>query len=284
VIATACALASIVGCSTTTELEGVAGTDESVAASTSTTSTSTTSTSTVPSSTTSTEAPVIDTTVDATAAPPPPAPPTSDSGPPADPLAPPQNLVEGDGAIALDAAFACEADPGIPGFTVVDCQVAPSHQNGVLTLVLSRIDSGALAFAVLFRNAGQWQQRFGANFEPEQLSGIAVGLEDLNGDDGVEVWVKYTYLGSGGFVDLEVIDPRPDGSVVLGGLGGVENGAVSLRPGGALTRNTLFASSDPGCCPSLVVHRNIFFRDGRWVIDAGESFPAASEPPVDFNL
>jgi hypothetical protein len=180
--------------------------------------------------------------------------------------------------VVLPDGFSCEDPaPADLGFTVLTCEQAPSYNDGVIALTLQG-GSGELAVAVLFEQGGQFRQRFIAEFPADVLSGIEVQLADLNGDDGVEVWIGYHYLGTGGFMDLDVVDPRPDGTFFVGGLAGLEKGAGDIHPGGVTVRNALYASTDPGCCPSLVVHREVFFAAGQWQVDAGEVFDVGAEP------
>ena len=57
-----------------------------------------------------------------------------------------------------------------------------------------------------------------------------------------------------------------------------------LFKGGVTVRNALYASTDPNCCPSLVVHREVFFAAGQWQVDAGEVFDVSAEPPIEADL
>ena len=213
-----------------------------------------------------------------TVAPPPPAPGT--------PLGAPTFLQYEPDTIIMPAGFSCaDGDPGIPGWTIDDCQEAPSYSNGVLVVTLHRNDDGRLAVSVLFQSAGQYHQRYFAGEEgPGILSAITVNLGDYHFDDGVEVWIGYRYQGTGQYLDLDVLDPLPDGSFFLGGLQGLDHGGVDLHPGGATVRDAIYGASDPGCCPSQIRHRQVFFQANQWLIDAGVLFPTASEPPLGLDL
>lgn len=186
------------------------------------------------------------------------------------------------GGVTLPGTFSCGAgDPGIPGWTVADCQEMPSYADGVTTLVLRRNDDGRFGVVVLFSSGGSLVQRFRAEEEgPGVWNDVVVQLGDFNGDDGAEVWIGYRYDGSGGYLDLDVLDPRPDGSFLLGGLQSLDHGVADMHPGGATVQQAVYAASDPGCCPSSVRQREISFSGGQWRVTAGSDYPSASAPVI----
>jgi len=186
------------------------------------------------------------------------------------------------GGVTLPTTFTCGAgDPGIPGWTVADCQEMPSYADGVTTLVLRRNDDGRFGVVVLFASGGSLVQRYRAEEDgPGMWNDVVVQLGDFNGDDGAEVWIGYRYDGSGGYLDLDVLDPRPDGSFLLGGLQSLDHGVADMHPGGATVQQAVYAASDPGCCPSSVRQREISFSGGQWRVTAGSDYPSASAPAI----
>ena len=186
------------------------------------------------------------------------------------------------GGVTLPASYSCAfGDAGIPGWTTDYCQEMPSYSDGLMALVLHRNDDGRFAVVVLFRSGTNLVQRYRAEEEgPGVWADVVVELGDYNADDGAEVWVGYRYDGSGGYLDLDVLDPRPDGSFVLGGVQGLDHGVVDLHPGGATLQQAVYAASDPGCCPSTVRQRAISFSGGQWRITTGTDYPAASAPAL----
>lgn len=186
------------------------------------------------------------------------------------------------GGVTLPGTFSCGAgDPGIPGWTVADCQEMPSYADGVTTLVLRRNDDGRFGVVVLFASGGSLVQRYRAEEDgPGMWNDVVVQLGDFNGDDGAEVWIGYRYDGSGGYLDLDVLDPRPDGSFLLGGLQSLDHGVADMHPGGATVQQAVYAASDPGCCPSSVRQREISFSGGQWRVTAGSDYPSASAPAI----
>lgn len=188
--------------------------------------------------------------------------------------------------ITLPTTFTCgDGDPGIPGWVVEDCQQMPSHSNGVTVLVLRRADDGRFAVSVLFGSGATLVQRYRAEEEAAGVwSGVTVQLGDYNGDDGAEVWVGYRYDGSGQYLDLDVLDPRADGTFQLGGLQGLDHGVVDLHPGGATVQSAVYGPSDAGCCPGSVLQRTIGYSGSRWRVDTGTTYPTAAAPAVSSDF
>jgi len=191
--------------------------------------------------------------------------------------------------VSLPSDYICDgSDPGIPGFTLADCQQMPSYNDGLTTLVMRSASDGAFAVFVLFREAGALRSAYEA-YEPGAgtWDSVTVQLGDYHFDDGAEVWVGYRYAGSGSYLDLDVLDPQPEGPAFpaireffLGGLQGLDGGQVELHPGGATVLSSVYAGSDPNCCPSSFLVREISWAANEWRIDAGTTYPAASTPEV----
>ena len=242
---------------------------------------------TVPASVTTVVADSVASTVAAeptTAAPAPtiaPVPPTA-APPGGSALAGPTNLVATPGGGIVLSGDPCPGfDPGIPGWTVQDCQYQPSYSNGVQTLVLRRNDDGRFAVAVLFLSGGTWVQSYWAEEAgPGIWSSVTVVLGDFHFDDGAEVWVGYRYEGSGGYLDIDVLDALPDGSFFLGGLQGLDHGQVDVHPGGATVVTALYADGEPNCCPGNFLVREVTFASSQWQIDGGATYAAAAVPAV----
>jgi hypothetical protein len=192
-------------------------------------------------------------------------------------------------AVALPPDYTCDgSDPGIPGWHVVDCQYMPSYEAGVVTLVAQRNDDGSYGVFVLFQEEGMLRSLFEA-YEPGAgtWSGVTVQVGDFHFDDGAEVWIGYRYAGTGQYLDLDVLDPQPEPAdfpasrnFFLGGLQGLDHGSVDLHPGGATVLSAVYGASDPGCCPSSFLVREVTWAADQWRINAGTTYPAASVPPV----
>lgn len=280
-LATACSDSkSISGAATSSTSSSVAATTSSVTETTTTTVGSETSlapdTSLAPAS-----------TIASTVAPPPPPPPPPAGGVV---LGQPTNLQASVvPAVSLPSDYSCDgSDPGIPGWHVVDCQYMPSYEAGLVTLVAQRNDDGSYGVFVLFQDEGMLRSLFEA-YEPGAgtWSGVTVQVGDFHFDDGAEVWVGYRYAGTGQYLDLDVLDPQPEPAdfpatrnFFLGGLQSLDHGRVDLHPGGATVLTAVYGASDPNCCPSNFLVREITWAANQWRINTGTTYPAASVPAV----
>ena len=61
---------------------------------------------------------------------------------------------------------------------------------------------------------------------------------------------------------------------------GLDGGQVEMHPGGATVLTSVYAGSDPNCCPSSFLVREISWAANEWRIDAGTVYPAASTPAM----
>ncbi len=271
---------SISGAATSSTSSSVAATTSSVTETTTTTIGSETS---LAPDTSLAPAPTIASTV----APPPPPPPPPAGG---FVLGQPTNLQASVvPAVSLPSDYSCDgSDPGIPGWHVIDCQYMPSYEAGLVTLVAQRNDDGSYGVFVLFQEEGMLRSLFEA-YEPGAgtWSGVTVQVGDFHFDDGAEVWVGYRYAGTGQYFDLDVLDPQPEPAdfpasrnFFLGGLQSLDHGRVDLHPGGATVLTAVYSASDPNCCPSNFLVREITWAANQWRINTGTSYPAASVPAV----
>ena len=198
-------------------------------------------------------------------------------------LGQPTNLAPDVGTIFLPGDLAnCDSDPGMPGFHNSECVASPSFSDGLVVMVQQENGDGHYRVVVFFKQPGSadYASRFVAT-EPGAgtWSNVHVEVGDYNADDGVEVWVGYRVAGTGGYLDLDVLDPRPDGSFFLGGLQGLAKGRVDVQPGSADVISAVYAGSDPNCCPSTMLLQKIIPSAGTWRINTGTAYPTASAPP-----
>ena len=198
-------------------------------------------------------------------------------------LGQPTNLQPDAGTIFLPGDLAnCDSDPGMPGFHNSECMASPSFSDGLVVMVQQENGDGHYRVVVFFKQGGStdYASRFVAE-EPAAgtWSNVHVEVGDYNADDGVEVWVGYRVAGTGGYLDLDVLDPQPDGAFFLGGLQGLAKGRVDVQPGSADVMSAVYSASDPNCCPSSLLLQKIIPSAGTWRINAGTAYPTASAPP-----
>ncbi len=130
-----------------------------------------------------------------------------------------------------------------------------------------------------FRDA---EQRIHAGLDPHMAFG------DLDGDPGVEaaVIVGTNTGGSGGFVDLAIVDGR-DGDVVnvatlfLGDRLRIHS--VAIEEGEVVLDATMHTPDDPMCCPSLRATRRFRMEQGG-LVELGRPDGAMDYGPLDGDL
>ncbi len=111
----------------------------------------------------------------------------------------------------------CAAGITMADFETEQCINATSYLNGVVVLVQRHATTSSRRVLAMFRGAD------GTTFESRYIavepsagtwSQVTAVVSDHNGDDHAEVWVGYRYSGTGGYLDIDVLDPRPDGAFV----------------------------------------------------------------------
>lgn len=130
-----------------------------------------------------------------------------------------------------------------------------------------------------FRDA---EQRIHAGLDPHMAFG------DLDGDPGVEaaVIVGTNTGGSGGFVDLAILDGR-EGSVInvatlfLGDRLRIHS--VAILDGEVVLDATMHTPDDPMCCPSLRATRRFRMKQGG-LVEHGRPNGAMDYGPLDGDL
>lgn len=272
------------GCSDSQQISGSGSTTPA-----STVDSGSTTTSSVAEGTTTTAAPettLAPTTVPVTA---PPATPAPTAAPPPPPpsgltaLGAPTNLQYNPSpSVVLPDSFACDSPANIPGWIEQDCQYQPSYLDGIVAIVARRADDQSFGVFVLHHEEGNLVSIYEA-IEPGAgtWGTVKVVVGDFNADDGAEVWVGYRSTGSGGYLDVDVLDPRPD-HFFLGGLQGISHGQVDVHPGGATVVTAVYVGDDANCCPSQFLVQEISFAGATndWRINNGTTYPAASTPPI----
>lgn len=198
------------------------------------------------------------------------------------------NLQPDAATLTLAAAVTdCSADPGFAGYVTEQCVALPSYSNGLVAMIQRATADSRRRVILFFKKATSpdYESRYLA-VEPATGTWTSVRAEvgDYNGDDGVEAWIGYRYTGTGGYLDLDVLDPRSDGTFFLGGLRQLPKGSINVRPSGADVSSAVYVGADPTCCPSSLLIQTITRSGLQWRIDAGAAYPAASAPGVSSDF
>jgi hypothetical protein len=181
--------------------------------------------------------------------------------------------------ISLPAAVAnCTLDPGLVGYVTVECAKAVSYGNGMVVLIQRAAADNRFRVMVFFKKADpslDYESRYIA-IEPAigAWTNVHAEVADHNGDTFAEAWIGYRYAGTGGYLDLDVLDPRSDGSFYLAGLRELPKGRIDVRDGGA----DVVSATDATNQTFLV---QLIGRSGtQWRINAGTMFPADTAPLI----
>ena len=114
-----------------------------------------------------------------------------------------------------------------------------------------RNDTGQYRVVVLLDSGIGFISQFIADEpEPDTWGGVTIRVEDRNGDGGDEAWIGYRHIGTGDYLDLDIIELRPETPDQQWALKELPKGIVKLAPGGASVFAAFFTDTDPGCCPS----------------------------------
>lgn len=164
------------------------------------------------------------------------------------------------------------ADPAVEPAAVVDSQAVrnATYMSQFTETGFVELSDGE------YRDA---EQRIHAGLDPHMAFG------DLDGDPGVEaaVIVGTNTGGSGGFVDLAILDGR-EGSVVnvatvfLGDRLRIHS--VAILDGEVVLDATMHTPDDPMCCPSLRATRRFRMEQGE-LVEQGRPHGAMDYGPLD---
>ena len=177
---------------------------------------------------------------------------------------------------AADAASICTLDAA--QYTTEQCVQAPSFNNDMAVLVQRHVGDQIYRVVVMFKKATapvHYESSYIAT-EPAVGAWSAVHAEvaDHNGDTFAEAWIGYRYAGTGGYLDLDILDPRATGSFFLGGLRELPKGRVDVRTGGA----DVISAADVDATSFLV--QAIGYSGLQWRVNTGTLFPLATAPPI----
>jgi hypothetical protein len=176
-----------------------------------------------------------------------------------------------------DAALDCEGgDLGIPGYTTVGC----GGSIDMLVLTLRRVDTGQWVAAVLKEQGPTWVSVFVA-IEPE--AGVWDNVDFRIGEYGAgepTAFIGYRYAGSGGFLDIDVVQAVGPGFLKWG-YQGLENGNFASGPDSELLfTQTVALDTDPLCCPSVIEYREVRYAADAWRIAVAEPHPIDAAPVI----
>lgn len=189
-------------------------------------------------------------------------------------------VVSASAVYAAGAATNCPA-LRLSGMTVQRCGTA-SMPIGTVIWSLQRATSGRRSMVVFERVATNfWRPRLRAN---EAFVGAWSDAKAVAGDpdsDGrMELLFGFRHAGTGGYLDLDIVDIRLSHVTVTGHVDGLAKGRARLSPGRVLIAEGLYGPSDPNCCPSRIDWNRLAWNPtGGWRA-ASRAITLSTAPPL----
>jgi hypothetical protein len=265
------ALVALAACSSDTKVEGATTTSSIAAATTIDASTTTVA------ETTTTAAPVATDAPTTTAA----APETTAAPAPGYVAMGPSRLVmlpEDDNVFDVDT-FVCEDD------TFFDFgQIEQCVQQDDLMVISYRIPESKRVVEAYLKVDTFWVEAYRTTeAEDFELAAVDLYIGDYAGIGYPSAFIGYRYDGSGGYLDFDIVQVRPEGGLDVRGIQGLDHGNVGMpvdEPG--VVVSAVYGDSDPNCCPSQMLYRDLAYVDGAWRLTAGTLYPTADAPSWAF--
>lgn len=163
---------------------------------------------------------------------------------------------------------------GVGGCGVVDTGAATlvwfaSKQDSPdpTTVVIYRADGGRLVPVL------ELADDLRADYEP-----ATVKVADIDGRPGDEIVVGLRNIGTGGFLQLDVVGA--EGVVVAHRT--LDQGRAELDPPGIVEWSAQYGPDDPNCCPSSYLRSRLVRQGGRWREVAEATVATAAVPAGQF--
>ena len=263
------ALVALGACSSESKVEGATTTSSSVAAS----STTVDASSTTVAETTTTAAPVATEAPTTTAAAPET---TSDPAAGYTPMGPSRlvMLPEDDNVFNVDD-FVCENNSFFEFGEIEQCV-----QQENLMVISYRIPESKRVVEVYAKVDTFWVEAYRTTeAEDFELAAIDLYIGDFGGVGAPAALIGYRYAGSGGYLDFDIAQMGLDGVLDVRGIQGLDKGNVVQpvdEPG--VVVSAVFGDSDPNCCPSNMLFRDLAYVDGAWSLTDGTLVPTTEMP------
>ncbi len=184
---------------------------------------------------------------------------------------------------AFSAPTHCAA-ARLSGMTVLRCGTAASAIGTVIWSV-QRSSSGRRAM-VVFEQTGidWWKPKLRANeqFAGEWSDARAV-VGDPDSDGKQEILAGIRHAGTGGYLDLDIVDIRSGHVKVTGHVDSLAKGRARLSPGRVLIAEGRYTATDPTCCPSFIDWNRLAYSPSVGWYAASRAVRATSAAPLWTN-
>lgn len=177
---------------------------------------------------------------------------------------------------------------GDTGFTVEDCGRVDTAGGTRVWLVESKPGSPAKinrVFVMHFsQGKGAWlvDLRFADDKGPT-VSGVKVHTGDLTGDGKPEIIVAFHMLGSGSFLNYDLVTDSAGGEPKVAASRQLSHGQASLVPPAINDREAKYPNGEPNCCPAFLQNATVSFSNGSFrVVETTRDNPNTA-PPIGPN-
>jgi hypothetical protein len=170
------------------------------------------------------------------------------------------------------------AEVASPGWLLEQCEVA-----GGLAALVERAADDRIRVQVLSDRStpGTWSTVLAAeDVLGGRWSTVVVVQADVDGDVLPEIWIGYTTVSDE--LDIDIVSPRRNGTLVRVADHGLRAGRAVIVPGGADTYEPLYLSGDQRCCPTGgAARRQVRVEGTVWTASALPPLPPGT--PVPFS-
>ncbi len=132
-------------------------------------------------------------------------------------------------------------------------------------------------FAIIWQQIApnNWVPMLRASEDAEGLwSDFMIRTGNIDSGPNDELVSGVRIAGTGGYLDLSVVDIRAGNPRVMAVYNGITKGTAVLRPSdGVEFWVGLYADADPGCCPSTFQRYTIFSAGASWLVVPGPTLP-----------
>lgn len=159
-------------------------------------------------------------------------------------------------------------------------QMEQCVQEGDLMVISYRIPESKRVVEVYAHVGAFWvETHYTTEAVDFELASVDLYIGDYGGIGNPAVFIGYRYEGTGGYLDFDIVQSIGEGPFDVRGIQGLDKGNVVMpvdEPG--VVVSAVYGDSDPNCCPSNMLFRDLAYVDGAWSLTDGTLVPTAEMP------